>query len=79
LEYVIMLERACAALASLVRAEYGEHHALSYVAATWGEVISAEQVEALRALESGSFAEVSDELADNSLKGPDVNTSQIDD
>lgn len=45
-------ERACSALASLVRAEYPTGLTLAEIALTWGEGISPEQIDALVCLES---------------------------
>lgn len=47
---VILLERACSALASLVRDEYPDHYTLAEIADTWGVNITPEQVEALRVM-----------------------------
>lgn len=52
------LERACAALATLVRKEYPDRCSLAEIAETWGEGITPEQVEALRVLD-GEFIEPS--------------------
>jgi hypothetical protein len=64
---LVLLERACAALSSLVRAEYGEKYTLAEIAETWGEGITPEQVEALRLLEDGS-AEPGLELVHNPVQ-----------
>jgi hypothetical protein len=44
----VLLERACAALAVLVRVEYPSDRSLAEIATTWGEGISEEQIEALK-------------------------------
>src|SRR5947199_5257765 len=46
----VLLERACAALTQLVRQEFPDV-SLADIAATWGESISDEQIEALRQLD----------------------------
>ena len=51
----VLLERACAALASMVRQEYPESYSLAEIAATWGEGITPEQIEALQLLDSESL------------------------
>jgi hypothetical protein len=43
----VLLERACAALASLVRQEFPSDLSLAEIADTWGENLSVEQIEAL--------------------------------
>lgn len=48
---VLMLERAFAVLADLVRAEYPEDLTLAEIAATWGDQVSGEQIQALAYLE----------------------------
>lgn len=59
-------ERACSALTALVRVEFGQKYSLVEIAETWGEGITAEQIEALRVLESSL------ELGNYSPKGCDV-------
>jgi hypothetical protein len=51
-ERLVILERACAALAAVVREEWGDKHPLSYIAETeGGPWITPEQVAALRQIE----------------------------
>ena len=47
-----MLEAGYRALAGLVRAEYPDRLTLAAIAATWGDGITDEQVDALRVLEA---------------------------
>lgn len=50
---LVVLERACAALAALVREEYPDGHTLAEIADIWGiGVVTPEQVDALRILEA---------------------------
>jgi hypothetical protein len=48
----VELEAAYQALAQLVRDEYREGYTLAEIADTWGNGITPEQVEALRAIET---------------------------
>jgi hypothetical protein len=48
----LILERACAALAALVRQEYPDTYSLAEIAETWGEGVTPEQVDALRVLDA---------------------------
>ena len=47
----MLLERACAALADLVRQDYPDHKSLAEIAFLWGTNLSEEQVAALDWLE----------------------------
>lgn len=71
----VLLERACAALAMLVRVEFGDRYSLSYIADTWGEGITPEQLAALRQLEDESF-ETSLKLFNDSAKGAQIEASE---
>ncbi len=77
--HFIVLERACAALASLVRSEFGEQYTLAQIAETWGEGITPEQVSALRSLDDGSLFEAFDELFDHGVKRFEIDASQVGD
>ena len=66
------LERACKALASLVRVEFGDRYTLAEIADTWGEGILPEHVDALRELESTFLAELGNELVHNAVESRHV-------
>ena len=76
---VIPLERACAALASLVRSEYGERYTLDEIAELWGEGITPDEVAALRVLEDGSLRESFDEFLHHARQSGAINMSKIGD
>ncbi len=69
----VVLARACKALASLVRSEYGDRHSLACIAETWGEGISPVQLAALHELEGPlSIAESDEELVNDLCERPEV-------
>lgn len=76
---LVLLERACSALASLVRVEYGDKYPLSYIADIWGGGgITPEQLAALRQLEEES-PEAGLELFDNPAKSHDIERPEVGD
>jgi hypothetical protein len=70
-------ERGFAALASLVRQEFGERYNLVEIATTWGEQVTPEEIEALRELER--FGEAGDKLIDNPTERRDVESPDVGD
>ena len=73
LDRLVLLERACAALATLVRQEYPDAYTLAEIAETWGEGITPEQVTALAELGAEPLGEFGDDLVERvDVKAPDV-------
>jgi hypothetical protein len=78
-EYIVVLERACAALRSLIRSEYGDYYMLTQIAGPGVKDLTPEQVSALRVMENGSICEPLDELLHHIGQRSEVDPSQVGD
>lgn len=78
---IVLLERACTALAALVRDEFPDDYSLSECAYTWGDGITPEQIDAIRVLENDGLAlsESHHEVIRDASKAVDVEPSKVGD